>query len=100
MTDQYQGEDRRSQQWHLKKEVPIATIITMIIGLVSGTIWIDRVRNDVDMHWQAFNAHVSIENDRRGANKEANGAILDELRTIRKDITSIKISLAKAGVDK
>jgi len=97
MTD-YTGEDRRENQWHLDKRVPIATIATLIVTVVGFTSWLDSIRNDVDLHWQAFQAHVDGESSRYAHSDTQNDRVLTELKEMRKDIVSIKVALARSGV--
>jgi len=81
--------------WHLKKEVPIATILTVLVAIGGGTMWVSNLRTDVDMHWQAFQQHVASEAERLKMSRSQNKAILLELKEMRKDVVTIKVNLAR-----
>lgn len=86
-----------TDQWHLKREVPIATILTVIAAISAGSFWMADLRGDVDLHWQAFTQHVEQQSVDEGRREQVDREILDELKALRVDITELKISLAKRG---
>jgi len=96
MEQPYQGDERRENQWHLDKRVPIATIATLVVTVIGFTSWLDTIRSDVDLHWQAFQSHVEGESGRYAHSDSQNERLLTELKEMRKDITSIKVALARS----
>jgi len=93
MTD-YTGDERMENNWHLDKRVPIATIASVLIAVVSFTTWMNSITREVDLHWQAFEQHVQSEGNRYSQSETQNYRVLTELKEMRKDITSIKVALA------
>jgi hypothetical protein len=103
--NEYSGEDRRRNgdcecgdgSWHLKKEVPIATIFTILISIATGAYYISSIEREVVIVKHDLQAHVLLDNTREERQAENDRIMLQEMREIRKDITAIKIAVATNG---
>ena len=92
---EYDGDDRRSQtEWHLKKEVPIATILAMVGSIATGAFFVADIQSQVVIVQHELSSHIKIDAEREARHADSDREMLNELREIRKDITSIKVSLA------
>ena len=94
MDQELRKEMRVDDGWHLKKEVPIATILTVLIAIGSGTLWMINIRSDVDLLRHDFAKHeIQDEKRERRADLTAERT-LSTLNEIKDDITQIKVSVA------
>lgn len=93
------------EKWHLKKEIPITVILTILLSVGAGTLAIWNIRGDVDLHWQVTGQQISsldthIQNDVTSNTETRNLALMllekldTKLDTIRQDINEIKIEQA------
>jgi Tfp pilus assembly protein PilO len=53
----YTGEERRQPEgWHFDKRIPIATLATLLVITVTGTLYIAQIRQDVEVLRESQNA--------------------------------------------
>jgi len=100
--------DRRNQNrrandshesWHMKKEVPIATILAIFISISTGAFYISGLQAGLEMVNHDLIAHKQSDMEREGRQERADREMLSEMREMRKDLTSIKISIAGNGIN-
>ena len=86
-------DDDYSNNWHLNKSVPIATILTIILSIMSGTVWMVSVRHDIDMHWQAYNGHVQQQVRDTIKQEELDNRLLVAIEDLRKEIGFSRVEM-------
>ena len=80
--------DRRAEiGWHLKKEVPIATILAIILTVFTATIFIVGLRGDLD-------THITMDQETWGTSKDNDKLILEKLDNLTEKVTAIKLEQA------
>jgi len=83
------------EHWHLKKEVPTATVMALAVSLVTLAGWIVSIRTDVDLHYQEFNTHVKQQASDEQRHDAVDKEILSELKSIRGALTKFMIEQAE-----
>lgn len=61
---------RQPEQWHLDKRIPIALIVTILIGYSGGVLWVSNISHAVDSQAKEIN-RIEIEAERNISRIEA-----------------------------
>lgn len=88
-----------NEQWHLKREVPIATIMTLVVAIASAAYFLAEQSNELKILRNDFINHVEVDNARLERQDARDALILESLRAIESDVVAIRIKLAKHNGD-
>jgi len=92
--DNWDGQDRREQHWHLKKEIPIATILTLVSTIVIATISIAQIKSDVYLVQHDLKVHEQLDDRRESLQARNDERVYMLLESIQSDLSEIKVSVA------
>lgn len=95
-TDEYDGPDRRSNEWHLDKKVSISVIGLLIVNICSSIWWaatltseVDELKRRPELSERVIRLEATVDEHSRVLNKLT--AVLDKL-----DVTIDKIATEQA----
>lgn len=94
MSGEREGGERRNTSWHLKKEIPIATILAMISAIIVGSAWMLTMRADVNQNARDISTHVISDQRFRTETRDTNKLILEKLEALREAVSGVKVELA------
>ena len=92
--DKWAGPDRREQHWHLKKEIPIATIGALVTSIIVGALYIAQIKGDVYLVQHDLRVHEQLDDRRENLQERDDARIYLLLESIQGDLSEIKVAVA------
>jgi len=92
--DKWTGPDRREQHWHLKKEIPIATIGALVTSIIVGALYIAQIKGDVYLVQHDLKVHEQLDDRRESLQERNDERVYLLLEAMQNDLNEIKIAVA------
>ena len=95
MSGGVEGEDRRKNiAWHMKKEIPIATILSIVASIFIGSWWMVDMRSDINQNARDLITHASYDEKYRTTERETSRLILKKLDAIQAKVSEMEVKQA------